>query len=79
MRGMPSVIQELVKRRVIQQWISGVSRDKIPADNNIGAGIVSSIINGYKTQIENSDLGSVRDSCRGKKTRIIFKRISFAY
>jgi hypothetical protein len=38
-----------------------VSRDKIAAENNIGAGAVSSIINGYKTQIENSDLGSVRE------------------
>ena len=58
---MPSAIDELIKRRVIQQWISGCSRDKIAAENNIGTGTVSSIVNNYKLAIENSDLGSVRE------------------
>ena len=45
---MPAAIAEITKRRVIQQWISGCSLDKIAAENNIGAGTVSSIVNNYK-------------------------------
>jgi len=58
---MPSAIDELIKRRVIQQWFNGVARDKIAADNNIGTGTVSGIINNYKTQLEDSDFNSIRD------------------
>src|ERR687884_171928 len=58
---MPSAIGELIKRRVIEQWISGCPRDKIAADNNIGSGTVSGIVNNYKVALENSDLGSVRE------------------
>jgi transposase len=58
---MPSAIGEIVKRRVIEQWISGDSRDKIAAENNIGAGTVTSIVNNYKVELENSDFGSVRE------------------
>jgi hypothetical protein len=59
--SMPSAIGEIVKRRVIEQWISGDSRDKIAAENNIGAGTVTSIVNNYKVELENSDFGSVRE------------------
>jgi hypothetical protein len=56
---MPSTLDELIKRRVIQQWFNGIPRDKIAADNNIGAGTVSGIINNYKTQLEDSDFNSM--------------------
>src|ERR1041385_4151700 len=56
---MPSTIDELIKRRVIQQWFNGVSRDKIAADNNIGTGTVSGIINN-KTQMQDSDFDYIR-------------------
>jgi hypothetical protein len=53
---MPSGIDELIKRRVIQQWVSGHQRDKIATENNIGAGTVSSIVNNFKAAVEDSDL-----------------------
>jgi hypothetical protein len=57
---MPSAIDELIKRRVIQEWFNGTPRDQIASDNNIGTGTVSGIINNYKTQLEDSDLDSIR-------------------
>ena len=57
---MASAIDELVKRRVIQQWISGCSRDNIAVDNNIGTRTVSSIVNNYKVGIETLDFDSIR-------------------
>jgi hypothetical protein len=54
---MAAPIDEIVKRRVIQQWLSGESRDKIAADNNIGSGTVSSIVNNYKIGLDNLDFG----------------------
>ena len=45
---MPPQIQEVIRRRVIEQWLSGESRDTIAAQNNIGAGTVSSIEANYK-------------------------------
>ena len=32
------LIEEIINRHVIQLWLSGEARDKIDADNNIGAG-----------------------------------------
>jgi hypothetical protein len=40
---MPIAIDESIKRKVIQQWVSGFPRAKIAAENNIGAGTVTSI------------------------------------
>ncbi len=57
---MPASIDETIKRKVIQQWITGESRDKIAAENNIGAGTVSSIIANYKAGLETSDFDSIR-------------------
>ena len=55
------VVDEIVKRRVIQQWLSGQVRDKIAADNNIGAGMVSAIVDNYKLVLDNFDLDSFRE------------------
>jgi hypothetical protein len=57
---MPAAIDEIVKRKVIQQWLSGCPRDKIAAENNIGAGTVSSIISNYKVGLETLDFDSIR-------------------
>jgi hypothetical protein len=57
---MPSAIDESIKRKVIQQWITGDSRDKIAKDNNIGTGSVSSIIANYKDGLDNSEFDSIR-------------------
>jgi hypothetical protein len=57
---MPSAIDESIKRKVIQQWISGEPRDKIAEDDNIGAGTVSSIVSNYKVGLEILDFDSIR-------------------
>ena len=35
---MPPAIEAPMKRKVIQQWLSGDTRAKIAIDNNIGEG-----------------------------------------
>ena len=57
---MPAPIDEVIKRRVIQEWLSGEARAKIAIDNNIGSGTVSSIVNNYKIGLDNLDLDSFR-------------------
>jgi hypothetical protein len=57
---MPPSIDELIRRNVIRQWISGFPRDKIAEQNNVGAGTVSSIIANYKAGLEELDFDSIR-------------------
>jgi hypothetical protein len=45
---MSAHTDEIIKRRVVQHWFNGFPRDTIAAENNIGAGTVSSIIANYK-------------------------------
>src|SRR5919202_6362506 len=54
-------IEEMIKRRVVQLWLAGEARDKIAADNNIGAGSVSAIIDDFKLGLDNLDLDSFRE------------------
>ena len=58
---MPAPIDDVVKRRVVQQWLAGEPREKIIDDNNIGAGTVSIIVDEYKTGLDNFDLDSFRE------------------
>ena len=58
---MPAAIDEIVKRRVVQQWLAGEAREKITADNDIGAGTVSIIVDDYKNGLDNFDLDSFRE------------------
>jgi len=68
---MPAPIDEIVKRRVVQQWLAGEAREKIIADNDIGAGTVSIIVDEYKAGIDNLDLDSFRElSLEAKKRRM---------
>jgi hypothetical protein len=48
---MPSPIDEVVRRRVMEQSLSGETRDKIAADLQIGAGSVSSIVSDFASSI----------------------------
>jgi hypothetical protein len=57
---MPTAIDGGSKRKVIQQWLNGLPRDKIAAENNIGAGTVSSVISNYKVGLETLDFDSIR-------------------
>jgi hypothetical protein len=58
---MPAPINEIVKRRVIQQWFSGEARAKIAIDNNVGEGTVSSIISYFKLGLDDAEFDSVRE------------------
>ncbi|MFL6347059.1 MAG: hypothetical protein ACJ72X_02045, partial [Nitrososphaeraceae archaeon] len=57
---MPAAIDEHIRRKVIQQWFNGLPRDTIAAENNIGAGTVSSIVANYKVGLEELDFDSIR-------------------
>jgi uncharacterized protein (UPF0335 family) len=57
---MPPPVDELVRRRVIEQWINGFPRDKIASDLQIGTGTVSNIISEFKIGLESSEFDSIR-------------------
>ena len=58
---MPAAIDPIIKQRVIAQYLQGVSRDRIAADNGIGAGTVSNIIDEWKKRVQDSDYELVRE------------------
>jgi len=58
---MPAAIDTRVKKQVINQWLSGDSRDRIAADNDIGAGTVSNIINEWKKGLADSEYETIRE------------------
>ena len=58
---MPAAIDPLIKKQVVNQWLSGASRDRIAADNGIGAGTVSNIIDEWKKGVQDSDYESIRE------------------
>ena len=77
---MPAAINEQTRKQVIQQWVSGDTRDKIAIDNDIGEGTVSGIVNDWKRGLEDSEYESVRRvSCTVKKARDSFKRFSLTF
>ena len=45
---MPTRISEAVKSAVIQQWLEGIARDTIAANNDLSGGGVTNIINEWK-------------------------------
>jgi hypothetical protein len=58
---MPAPIDEIIKRRVVQQWLAGDSRPKIAIDNNIGEGTVSGIVSEFKIGLDSSEFDSARE------------------
>jgi hypothetical protein len=66
---MPATIETQAKKQVINQWLIGDRRDKIAADNKIGAGTVSNIINEWKKGVEDSDYESIRELAVFSKKR----------
>jgi transposase len=58
---MPAAIDPAIKKQVIAQYLQGVSRDRIAADNGVGTGTVSNIIDEWKKGVQSSDYESVRD------------------
>ncbi len=49
-------IPDSIKRKVIEEWIQGISRDEIAQSNGIGKGTVTSIIQQAKANIYDIDL-----------------------
>ena len=58
---MPAAIDPIIKQRVIAQYLQGVSRDAIAADNGIGTGTVSNFIDEWKKRMQDSDYESMRE------------------
>jgi hypothetical protein len=58
---MPAAIDPIIKQRVIAQYLQGVSRDRIAADNGIGTGTVSNILDEWKKGVQDSDYESIRE------------------
>jgi len=50
-----------VKARVLKEWIQGISRDQIAANNEIGAGTVTSIIQQTKNNHPYYDIDLIRE------------------
>lgn len=53
---MSNRIPQTIKVKVIQQWLSGLSRNHISKINEIGAGTVTAIIKEFSSDIPDLDL-----------------------
>ena len=74
---MPAAIDPIIKQRVIAQYLQGVSRDRISADNGIGAGTVSNTIDEWKKGVQDSDYDSIRELsvfCKKQGITLISRR-----
>ncbi len=58
---MPAAIDSVIKKQVVNQWLSGYSRERIAAGNGVGTGTVSNIIEEWKKGVQGSDYESERD------------------
>src|SRR5919198_2365953 len=58
---MPAPINEIIKRRVVQKWLSGEARDKIAIDNNLGEGTVSGIVKEFKIGLDHYEFDAARE------------------
>ena len=58
---MPAAIPEIIKSKVISQWLHGLSRDIIAQDNNISAGAVSNITNEWSTALGKPEADAFRE------------------
>ncbi|MGH9975784.1 MAG: hypothetical protein ACRD8Z_08105, partial [Nitrososphaeraceae archaeon] len=66
--GMPAPIPEVIKSKVIEQWILGQSRDSIASANSISTGAVSNIVREFEERLG-------RDVMRGtREIGILLKR-----
>jgi hypothetical protein len=58
---MPTRISETVKSAVIQQWLEGIARDTIAANNDLFGGGVTNIINEWKQGLGSSVADGIRE------------------
>ena len=76
---MPGAIDLEIRKQVVKQWLSGDSRDKIAADNGIGARTVSNIIDEWKKRVQDSDYESIRIIGLLQEAGNHFKRACFLH
>jgi hypothetical protein len=57
---MPTRISEVVTSVVIQQWLEGIPRDTIAANNDLSGGGVTNIINEWKQELGSSVADDLR-------------------
>ena len=56
-----TVIPEIIKSRVISQWLQGLNRDIIAQDNNISTGAVSNITNDWSIALGKPEADALRE------------------
>jgi hypothetical protein len=64
---MPAAIPQMIKSRVIVQWLQGLSRDSIAHDNNISTGAVSNIINEWTNALGKYEADALRELAKSLK------------
>ena len=74
---MPAQIDEIVKRKVVQQWLAGETREKIITDNDISAGTVSIIVDEYKLGLDNFDLEAKKRGLTSSDLTSFFRLYNF--
>jgi hypothetical protein len=58
---MPTRISDVLKSAVIQQWLEGIARDTIAANNDLSGGGVTNIINEWKQGLGSSVADDLRE------------------
>jgi hypothetical protein len=61
---MPAPIPEMIKSRVIMEWLQALSRDAIAQDNNISTGAVSNIMDEWESALGKPDADALREFCK---------------
>jgi hypothetical protein len=58
---LPTRISDVLKSAVIQQWLEGIARDTIAANNDLSGGGVTNIINEWKQGLGSSVADELRE------------------
>ena len=58
---MPTRISDVLKSAVIQQWLEGIARDTIAANNDLSGGGVTNIINEWRQGLGSSVADDLRE------------------
>jgi hypothetical protein len=58
---MPSKLPDHIKSLVIQQWLQGVQRDLIAANNGLSAGAVTNVVNDFRRGLGSAVIDDLRE------------------
>jgi hypothetical protein len=77
---MPAALEQDVKDKVKQLWLSGETRSNIATECGIGAGSVTNVIDEWKMVLESSDYESIRElAVELKKEGLMFVELASMY